>query len=149
MAKKMVAAKVRQQDGVAPKSGHRPVLQFRVHEALYESLKAYAADQKLTISEAAADMLSRQMNDREIFPGIQKMMMLIASVFWHAVKMKALSRGLSSDYADSGEWLKDADCYRAGAVAVMNILLKSGPIESREERLKTIKTIKTIIAGLA
>lgn len=130
-----------------PTAGARPVLQFRVHDGLYEALKAHAAEQKLTISEAAADILSKHMADRELFPGVQKTMMWLSSGFWHAAKMKALERGLSTNYAaDNGIWMNDAECYRAGALAVLTTLLQSGPIQSEVEKQKTIESI---VAGLA
>lgn len=109
-------------------------------------LKVSAEEKRISISEAAAEILSTHMGQKELFPGIQKTMMLLASGFWHAAGMKALERGLSHDYADNGAWMSDAECYRAGALAVLHTLLEGGPIGSKDEKLKTIEAI---VAGLA
>jgi hypothetical protein len=135
MAKKVKRAK-------AP-TGARPVLQFRVHEGLYESLREEAARKRLTISEAAADILSRYQSEKELFPGIQQMMMLFASAFWHAAKMTAINRNLAYGYTEgeTAAWLRDPECYRAGVLAVMNSLLNGYAISSEAEKARTIKAI--------
>jgi hypothetical protein len=43
-----------------PSSGlRRPVLAFRIHDSLYEQIRASAAEKRLTISEDAAARLAR------------------------------------------------------------------------------------------
>ena len=128
-----------------PASGAKPVLQFRVHEYLYEALKKDAAEKRLTISEAAANILSQYVSERPLFSGIEKTMMWISSAFWHSAKMTALERGLSHSYDDSGDWMKDPECYRAGVLTAINTLLQASVISSPAERKKTAQGIAELV----
>jgi hypothetical protein len=124
-----------------PASQARPVLQFRVHEGLYESLRDEAVKNRLTISEQAAEVLSTAISEKELFPGIQKIMMLLASAFWHAAMMAAVEKGIAHDFSRATDWLGDPDCYRAGVLAVVRTLTDAPVIASPTEKAKTLEAI--------
>jgi hypothetical protein len=106
----------------AKKTGQRPVLQFRVHEALYEQLKLDAAANRTSISEEAYNQLSKAVGDRDIFPGIQRLAMLASSAFWHFGQKANQFEGYSST-----DWMKDPRCYREAWIAAAQTLLAGMP----------------------
>jgi hypothetical protein len=55
-------------------AGQRPVLQFRVHEDVYNDIKKSAERLKLTISEEAARRLDRYSEYEQAYGGAKKLM---------------------------------------------------------------------------
>jgi hypothetical protein len=107
-------------------------------------LKKDAAEKKLTISEVASGILSRYVDEKSLFSGIEKTMMWVSSAFWHSAKMKALERGLSHSYDDSGAWMMDPECYRAGVFTAVNALLQAQVISTPAEREETAKMLTNL-----
>jgi hypothetical protein len=108
-------------------AGARPVLQFRVHQGLYDALTDRAVKNQRSISEEANDILSKWLGERELFPGIQQVAMLAASAFWHAGQAANGFEGYSST-----DWMKNPACYRAAWHAAAITLL--GPLLAKENQ---------------
>jgi hypothetical protein len=122
--------------------GRRPVLQFRVHEHLYETLRASAAEKRLTLSEEAADRLSESLGQQERFPGIEKIAMLVASAFWHFGQRANGFEGYSTT-----DWMKDPKCFREAFAAAAATLLAGMPIDSPEERRLALDALRQSVEG--
>lgn len=129
MTKKATTKKKAGEGGVGP----RPVLQFRVHEELYEDLKKSAAQHRLSISEEAASRLSSTLKwgglapHVPLFPNVERIATLAASAFWHAGQR---AHGFE-DY-QSSKWMNDPECYRAGLLAAVQTLIAGMPSPTPE-----------------
>jgi len=124
VAKKATSKKKTGESG----TGARPVLQFRVHEEIYEELKRSAAQHKFSISEEAASRLSSTLKfgglapHVPLFPNVERLATLAASAFWHAGQ-----RASGFEDYQSSEFMNDPKCYRAGVAAAVQALLMGMP----------------------
>jgi hypothetical protein len=131
VTKKVATKKVKVREAV----GARPVLQFRVHEDLYEQLKKSAAQHRLSISEEAASRLAGTLKWGGLAPhvphspNIERLATLVASAFWHAGQ-----RASGFEDYTSSKWMNDQKCYQAGLLAAVQSLIGGMPSLTRENR---------------
>jgi hypothetical protein len=128
-------------------AGRRPVLALRIDQSLYDDLSNLSAKSGNTLAEETVRRIGKSFADEEIVggPDMHRLSLLMATRFWLEASQYAVQHG-HPDWTPS-EWLRDQNCYRAGALAVAAALIEGLPQPTPDEMISTIQVLNSRIAN--